>query len=344
MAAAAAPAAAAACALDEAFTHIEAALVAKQLGRWARASELFARALASVRDRAREREGRDDSLVLAYLTERRASLLMGQQMAPGAALGERRALCAEWWAHTQAVVAVLRARLDADTLLPGACQPEEVAFRARYAAAAARVEDTPADVALNAGRRAADAGLIGYGCCMDVAYCLLNRLHPTHLTLPELPPDEAAAAQAFVLRLVGVVGATLRVPFYMKCAEEMRLCHLLAQMLPSVGHMEPRFQAALRAAWEAAPVAAALRAHGCGADTFDAVERNADAQLAAAARDAARCGLRACAAPACGAREASGKQFKLCSACKAAAYCSPACQRAHWREHKPACKQAAAPQ
>jgi hypothetical protein len=46
---------------------------------------------------------------------------------------------------------------------------------------------------------------------------------------------------------------------------------------------------------------------------------------------------RACAAG-CGATT----RLKLCSSCESASYCGAACQRTHWREHKAACRAAAA--
>jgi hypothetical protein len=33
-----------------------------------------------------------------------------------------------------------------------------------------------------------------------------------------------------------------------------------------------------------------------------------------------------------------GEDFKVCSACKMAKYCTSSCQRAHWPEHKSTCK------
>ena len=43
---------------------------------------------------------------------------------------------------------------------------------------------------------------------------------------------------------------------------------------------------------------------------------------------------RVCAAPGCGAT--SG--LKRCTACRSVRYCSEACMRAHWKEHRPECK------
>ena len=33
-----------------------------------------------------------------------------------------------------------------------------------------------------------------------------------------------------------------------------------------------------------------------------------------------------------------GEDFKVCSACKLAKYCTSSCQRSHWPEHKSTCK------
>lgn len=46
--------------------------------------------------------------------------------------------------------------------------------------------------------------------------------------------------------------------------------------------------------------------------------------------------LRACSR--CGS-SSSAKSLSLCSACRRAAYCSPACQRADWPAHKAACRE-----
>ena len=51
-------------------------------------------------------------------------------------------------------------------------------------------------------------------------------------------------------------------------------------------------------------------------------------------------GLRTCGNAGCGAVEAHVSQFRTCSACKAAWYCRPECQRAAWPTHKAECKAA----
>jgi hypothetical protein len=54
----------------------------------------------------------------------------------------------------------------------------------------------------------------------------------------------------------------------------------------------------------------------------------------AAAADAARHGLRRCALPSCNAQEAHPKLFKLCGRCRGAAYCGAAHCAEDWKRHK----------
>jgi hypothetical protein len=60
---------------------------------------------------------------------------------------------------------------------------------------------------------------------------------------------------------------------------------------------------------------------------------NAKRQQAAAA-DAARHGLRRCALPACDAQEQHPKLFKLCGRCRGAAYCCAQHSKEDWKRHK----------
>jgi hypothetical protein len=57
-------------------------------------------------------------------------------------------------------------------------------------------------------------------------------------------------------------------------------------------------------------------------------------QVASAAADAARHGLRRCALPACAVQEPHPKLFKLCGRCHAAAYCCAAHSVEDWKRHK----------
>jgi hypothetical protein len=63
--------------------------------------------------------------------------------------------------------------------------------------------------------------------------------------------------------------------------------------------------------------------------------KDADAkQQQAAAADLARHGLRRCALPSCDAQEAHPKLFKLCGRCRGAAYCCAQHSKEDWKRHK----------
>jgi hypothetical protein len=65
-----------------------------------------------------------------------------------------------------------------------------------------------------------------------------------------------------------------------------------------------------------------------------------EAEAAAAALPAGAAAARAVCA-ACGAAKASGgAKLRRCAGCRAVRYCSAACQKAHWREHRAACEAA----
>jgi hypothetical protein len=77
---------------------------------------------------------------------------------------------------------------------------------------------------------------------------------------------------------------------------------------------------------------------------IESVEADIEADARRATADVARHGLRACALPGCGATEAQPKAFKVCGRCRRVCYCSAAHQQQDWRRHKRADACAAAPQ
>ena len=62
--------------------------------------------------------------------------------------------------------------------------------------------------------------------------------------------------------------------------------------------------------------------------------------LAAVQKSLTAPGLRSCALPGCGAKEAHPAHFKSCAACRTVAYCCREHQVAGWPVHKKACKAA----
>ncbi|KAG2359636.1 hypothetical protein BDR07DRAFT_1336519 [Suillus spraguei] len=55
--------------------------------------------------------------------------------------------------------------------------------------------------------------------------------------------------------------------------------------------------------------------------------------------DAKKALLKSCSNVNCDAVEQNVTQFKRCAACKEVVYCTPECQKSHWKAHKPTCKQ-----
>jgi hypothetical protein len=166
---------------------------------------------------------------------------------------------------------------------------------------------------------------------------------------PERLHAEQGAAQSFVtdvLRLMEAPGLGARVPSPLQC--EVQLAALLDGGLPQQ-RFEPAFRQALHNRWQGAPLVAVRRRRLLlAAPVINALAAQAtlDAQAARKAADVAKRGLRECALPGCGAVEMSVKEFKLCGACRAAAYCCAEHAAAHWKRkpdgHKAACKQSQA--
>ena len=74
----------------------------------------------------------------------------------------------------------------------------------------------------------------------------------------------------------------------------------------------------------------------------DAATRGADhpfTQASSQEAAEARAEAATCSFPDC--KAGAGAHIQRCSACLAAGYCSPECQKAHWKAHKASCKRLA---
>jgi hypothetical protein len=175
---------------------------------------------------------------------------------------------------------------------------------------------------------------------------------PLQIRFP-LAPQEARATLAFVHRAVDMVLEPRGEHSSALEAEALLLGHLKAhaQHAPTslraaaaAGHAlagadDTTLQ--LQAAWRRIQDSDVLRARGIE-DLMEVRLQGARERDAAAAASAAAHGLRACALPGCAAREVHAKQFRVCAACRGAAYCEREHQQLHWPAHKPACKAARA--
>ena len=180
-----------------------------------------------------------------------------------------------------------------------------------------------------------------YSCGVSVAMLLarlcLYRLHSRFfdISLPPLAAPQRGLAEHFVFQALDYFASTRAVALPM--AGEAELVHTVQQLLASTV-MEPSFRAALEARWARADVGAKLRVRGTVVERA-AVASIKNARNAAQRADVAEHGLLVCALPGCDKREGTIREFKVCSACRAVAYCSAEHGGLHWAgEHKHECK------
>jgi hypothetical protein len=161
--------------------------------------------------------------------------------------------------------------------------------------------------------------------CVPAVAILLPALHGL---ICELDDDAAAPARAAARARATAAGA----------ADALSAALAAAARLEE-GRSTSFWQDAVRdlCAWfppGSGPAPAGMAAGG-GAEE-DAQQQQQQQQ--ASSSSCAGCGAVAAQQPAAGRRAA----FKLCGSCRGARYCSAACQRAHWRQHKGVCRAAAA--
>jgi hypothetical protein len=330
---------------------VAAARSAKSSRRNARALELFERALS-----AAEALLPPDSLITAALLE----LVVGARgyahaeaggslYAGGAGFASQdagRAALAD--AATGALqlarraLALLHERWRADTLL--APTPDERTFFARFGSGGdVRLDDSPA---------AREQCVI-----MSGADCFIHAAADAVTLWPPLPApaDDAARLRAVCGALHAAVDMfddrrSTATPLRLSHVTIAQLHALLTAALSTAppDGLLPRLRAVEEIGLSEELVGllrgiAGIVRQQMGTNARLTAQRAA-AERALAAREVARHGLRACAAPECGQQEAAPRTHKLCSRCRTAAYCCAEHQRADWRRHKreDGCQQAAA--
>jgi hypothetical protein len=282
-----------------------------------------------------------DSLVVLHLQALRSSALLSQSGAASASAADG---CAQWVTAWRDVLlptqAALTRRANAHTLLPGACHALEEAWYATQVPATAPAQLTRPPL------RAQWAQLVGYAALLATAFATLQAVHTCHYDW--LPAAELLMTSPRAFRFVERALEALMLPRPLAATPllaEMGFVGYVAQFLGDGRSTPLPHIARVRDAWARVQRSGVLEerqltnssSHFATWKT-QAVERNS----AAAARAAQR-GLRACALPSCGAREAHVAHFKLCGRCGTVAYCSREHQTSHWHDgHKAACKAAVA--
>jgi hypothetical protein len=337
-------------------------------GHFARAAQKYADAAAAVH----ALDADPDNLVVARLQTLQMSSLGELSQAPGA--DQAAALRTQLVDLLPPVMTALERRRTAGTLDAACSRPVEVLWEllprkdadediavdlmqlCRAYGREVCGEDAPGTAAGGVSASLASVSALALG---KVAYVWAAsysavRLSPLTWCIFPLNPAEVAAMLAFVLHAVDMVLEPRVEPNARALeAESLFLSNLRVQVekreefarqtsqYPGAVAVAAATAPALQAAWRRVLDSGVLRARGID-DIMDVNARESSERAATAAASAAAHGLRACALPDCGAREVHVKQFRMCSACRGAVYCSREHQQLHWRAHKAACKAARA--
>ena len=301
--------------------------------RWARAADLFKRATLQASPLYPH-----DSLVPVEMQNCQGNVLQGQAGQPGLSVAEQRALYEEAWARVREGMEVVSRRHASDTLGYNKCRLDEVQYATRHLTLHTRVGVDAAQRARRLALVTSNASYFGVSVAIQLAHLCLYRLHSTSFRIP-LPPlvaPERVFAEHFVLQALDYLASTRAVTF--PIISEPALVHVVQQLLASPV-MEPSFRAALEARWMSPDMVASLRMHGTiEQGTSLVVSWNAERYTVQRA-DVAEHGLLVCALPGCDKREVTVREFKVCSACRAVAYCSAEHGGLHWAGgHKHECK------
>ena len=124
---------------------------------------------------------------------------------------------------------------------------------------------------------------------------------------------------------------------------EIEFVHMWLNTVDKLGHggLNSRLVLKLTDAWQCLRRSGVLEARGLLNEHALLGVRTTIDKTANAARTAIMSpGLRSCALPGCGVKEAHPQHFKQCSACKTVVYCCSEHHLQHWPAHKAACKAA----
>ena len=303
------------------YALVEKQTTADALGRHSRCAELCDRAARN----AKTHLG-DDSLIVAHLHLIEATSLR-ELACESTSSSEQEALRQHAWAILVPVHALLLRRLAHNTLLPDTIREEEVTYYARSQAFARKAADVPAT---------SETFLQGLGAVLGYQ-TLLKTVCMTLALLMELRgsalPRESA--HSFVMTALDAIPrmATMQ---YNIMAEADLVAMMEAHMKPQ--NFEPSFCAAVHRKWRSSAVADVLRA--CGVlQTGVATTRESAAKFDARQRaDIEKIGLRECALPTCDKVERTVREFKQCSGCRSAWYCSPEHHMLDWGAQKKECQ------
>jgi hypothetical protein len=230
-------------------------------------------------------------------------------------------------------------RADARTLLPDACHAIEEAWYATQT-------PSPLPQLARPPLRAQWAQLVGFEALLMGACGTIQAARGVRAENVQAVALLLAAPQAFDFVTRALDAMLLPRPLSetpMACelcfvgVVETFLGERRSMLMPRIGAVREAYGRLQRSG-----VLEARKLAGHSSAAFASCVKETEACWSAANERAAQRGLRACALPSCGAREAHVAHFKLCGRCSSVAYCGREHQIADWPAHKAACKKAAA--
>ena len=286
-----------------------------------------------------------DNLVALNMQLQQSNLLFCYATTPNVAidLGIRLAHAAESIALLSEAVAALERRRVTGMLLEGKCAAVEEAWNASHLLQLEEDDvddDDDADDGVLASEAASWAPLVGYKQFLNAAINAMNVLLNAGPLAAVCSNSQLEAYAKHVVRAAELIQQP-------RCNGDLGL------------RLEACFTTALRKLVAQADgngldahlaqllAGAQQRLEGSGVLQVRRVEerlqtfnRKQEAVTAAALKSMTAPGLRSCALPGCGAREAHPAHFKSCAACRVVVYCCREHQVAGWPGHKKACKAA----
>ena len=298
-------------------------------GHLLRAAENFGRAAEAARALGA------DNLVTLYMRLRQGNMHDGYAINAPDDTVDPQVLTAH---HAESVVlfsgavdALERRRL-AGTLLQGKCAAAEVAWCARD-----RQRQDPDCTAADA---ASWAALFGYEEFLYAARLALTVLSEARLYAPVCSDAQFQSFAQHVVHAAGLMQQPRRhsnvaMDIEATFADELRYAVANA----GANGLDARLVQLLAGAWQRLQRSGVLRVRRVEENM--GLLTNMQRKMQAAIQSSLNApGLRSCALPGCGAKEAHPVHFKSCAACRAVVYCCREHQVAGWPGHKKACKAA----
>ena len=297
-------------------------------GHLLRAAENFGRATEAARALGA------DNLVMLLLQLRRGNMLGSLVTARDAATVDPRILAAhraEFIALHAGVVQALERRRLAGTLEDGKCAAAEEAWRS------SEIQHLTGCTAAVANSL---AGLVGYDKFMQAATISSNVLARARLFAAECSSAQFLSFAQHVVHAVELMQQPRRHGDRATDMEAMftdKFRHAVAAA--GVNGLDARPLQLLTGAWKRLLRSGVLTARHVEEVIWSMASEQREFSAAIQSSLTAP-GLRSCALPGCGAKEAHPTHFKSCAACRAVVYCCREHQVAGWPSHKKACKAA----